>query len=154
MGDIWAPVIIQMGQAANYADFAAFQASVIANALTFVTNTLNYTSEAGDTFTFYANSKTTPQVNGVTVSLNPAKTYDSPYLSMVHGTDLATVSYPGYDNLLLNFDPSSTGFVAVTASASSGITTETGTTNTITGFTVGRSFVTSTLSVCCSRRCA
>ena len=95
LGNIWAPVIIQTGQTSGYADFAAFQASVIANALTFVTDTLNYTSEAGDTFTFYANSKTTPRVNGTTVNLNPTKTYDSPYLSMVHGTDLATVSYPG-----------------------------------------------------------
>lgn len=116
LSNIWAPVIIQMGQAANYADFAAFRTSVIANALTFASNTLNYTSEAGDVFTFYANSKTTPRVNGTTVNLNPVKTYDSPYLSMVHGTDLATVSYPGYENLLLNFDPSSTGFVAVNAS--------------------------------------
>ncbi len=117
MTNIWAPVIIQTGQAANYADFAAFQASVIANPLTFSSNVLNYTSEAGDVFTFYANSKTTPQVNGTTVNLNPAKTYDSPYLSMVHGTNLATVSYPGHDDLLLNFDPGDTGFVAVTASA-------------------------------------
>jgi hypothetical protein len=135
LGNIWAPVIIQMGHAANYADFAAFQASVIANALTFVTNTLNYTSEAGDTFTFYANSKTTPRVNGTTVNLNPTKTYDSPYLQMVHGTDLATVSYPGYDNLLLNFDPASTGFVAVTASAQS-YQSASSLTNTLTGFTV------------------
>ncbi len=135
MGDIWAPVIIQMGQAANYADFAAFRTSVIANALTFVTSTLNYTSEAGDTFTFYANSKITPRVNGTTVNLNPTKTYDSPYLSMVHGTDLATVSYPGYQNLLLNFDPSSTGFVAVTASAQS-YQSASSLTNTLTGFTV------------------
>jgi methionine-rich copper-binding protein CopC len=134
LGNIWAPVIIQMGHAANYADFAAFQTSVIANALTFVTNTLNYTSEAGDTFTFYANSKTTPRVNGTTVNLNPTKTYDSPYLSMTHGTDLATVSYPGYENLLLNFDPSSTGFVAVNASTGQYQSTAQ-TTNTI-NFTV------------------
>jgi hypothetical protein len=108
MSNIWAPVIIQMGQKANYVDFAAFQASVIANALTYSTatvpNTLNYTSEAGDTFTFYANSKTTPRVNGTTVNLNPTKTYDSPYLSMVHGEDIATISYPGYTNLVLDFD--------------------------------------------------
>jgi methionine-rich copper-binding protein CopC len=135
LSNIWAPVIIQMGQKANYADFAAFQASVIANALTFVSNTLNYTSEAGDTFTFYANSKTTPRVNGTTVNLNPTKTYDSPYLSMTHGTDLATVSYPGYDNLLLNFDPSSTGFVAVTASTQA-YQSVASLTNTLTGFTV------------------
>ena len=134
LGNIWAPVIIQMGQASSYADFAAFRTSVIANALTFVTNTLNYTSEAGDVFTFYANSKTTPRVNGSTVNLNPTKTYDSPYLSMTHGTDLATVSYPGYENLLLNFDPSSTGFVAVNASTGQYQSTAQ-TTNTI-NFTV------------------
>lgn len=135
LGNIWAPVIIQMGQAANHADFAAFRTSVIANALTFSSNTLNYTSEAGDLFTFYANSKTTPRVNGTTVNLNPVKTYDSPYLSMVHGTDLATVSYPGYEDLLLNFDPSSTGFVAVNASAQSYQSTSS-LTNTLAGFTV------------------
>ncbi len=138
LNDIWAPVIIQMGQAANYADFAAFQASVIANVMTYSSgtpNTLNYTSEAGDIFTFYANSKTTPRVNGATVSLNPTKTYNSPYLSMTHGTDLATVSYPGYQDLLLNFDPASTGFVAVTASAQS-YQSASSLTNTLTGFTV------------------
>jgi methionine-rich copper-binding protein CopC len=106
-----------MGQASSYADFAAFRTSVIANSLTFSNNILNYTSEAGDVFTVYANSKTTPLVNGASVNLNPTKTYDSPYLSMTHGSDLASVSYPGYENLLLNFDPASTSFVGVNASA-------------------------------------
>jgi Bacterial Ig-like domain len=105
LGDMWAPVIIQTGQAGNYASFTDFQNSVIANSLTFVSGTMNYTSEAGDTFTFYANSKTTPKVNGTTVNLNPAKTYDSPYLSMTHGQDIATVSYPGYSDLILDFGP-------------------------------------------------
>ncbi len=135
MSNSWAPVIIQMGQASGYADFAAFRTSVIANALTFSSNILNYTSEAGDVFTFYANSKTTPQVNGTTVNLNPAKTYDSPYLSMTHGTDLATVSYPGYQNLLLNFDPASTSFIGVNASTGRYQSTAQ-TTNTISSFTV------------------
>lgn len=103
IGDKWAPVIIQTGQADNYADFAAFQSSVMNNALTYAGGTMNYTSEAGDVFTFYANSKTTPKVNGTTVSLNPDQTYDSPYLSMVHGEEVATVSYPGYADLELNF---------------------------------------------------
>jgi hypothetical protein len=135
MSNIWAPVIVQMGQAANYASFNAFQASVTANALTFSSNVLNYTSEAGDTFTVYANSKTTPRVNGVTVNLNPAKTYDSPYLSMNHGESLATVSYPGYPDLPLDFDPGSTGIIGVTASAQRFQSTNS-TTNTLSGFTV------------------
>jgi hypothetical protein len=133
MGDLWAPVIVQMGQAADYANFAAFQASVTANPLTYSSGTLNYTSEAGDTFTVYANSKTTPRVNGATVNLNPAKTYDSPYLSMVHGEHWATVSYPGHPDLILNFD---TDGIRVAASAANAITSTAVTTNRIAGFTV------------------
>jgi hypothetical protein len=74
-------------------------------------------------------------VNGSTVNLNPAKTYDSPYLSMVHGTDLATVSYPGYQDLLLNFDPGDTGFIGVTGSAQA-YQSASSLTNTLSGFTV------------------
>ena len=103
LGDLWAPVIIQTGQASHYDDFAAFQASVMGNTLTYVNGTMNYTSDAGDLFTFYGNSKTTPKVNGVTVDLNPTKVYDSPYLSMTHGEDVATVSYGAYTNLVLDF---------------------------------------------------
>lgn len=135
MSNIWAPVIVQTGQAANYADFTAFQASVLANPLTFSSNVLNYTSEAGDTFTVYANSKTTPRANGVTVDLNPVKTYDSPYLSMVHGESLATVSHPGHPDLPLDFDPGSTGYIGVAARASRFQSTNS-TTNTLSDFTV------------------
>jgi hypothetical protein len=101
LGDMWAPVIVQMGQAGDYTDFAAFQTSVMANALTDSSGTMNYTSEAGDTFSFYANTKTTPRVNGTTVNLNPAKTYHSPYLSLVHGEEIATVSDPGRPDLIV-----------------------------------------------------
>lgn len=103
LDDLWAPVVFQMGQAADYADFADFQAAIQANAFTYPSSTLNYTSEAGDTFTFYANTKTTPKVNGATVDLNPAKTYDSPYLSMVHGENTATFRYAGYPDRVLDF---------------------------------------------------
>ncbi len=110
----WLPAIIQLGQASNYDNFEAFQEDVLDNLYTtqgdvndnpFTRNrdTVNYTSNAGDTFTIYARTTTTPQVNGETVDLNPAKIYDSPYLSMVHGEDTATVSYPGYPDLLIPF---------------------------------------------------
>lgn len=103
LDDLWSPVVIQTGQAGDYSSFADFQASVPANAFTYSSGTANYTSEAGDTFTFYANSKTTPRVNGITVDLNPAKTYDSPYLSMVHGGEVATFAYTGYPDLVMDF---------------------------------------------------
>lgn len=103
LDDMWAPVIIQTGQASKYNDFTDFQTSVLSNTLTYTSGTMNYTSEAGDRFTLYANSKTTPMVNGATVNLNPSKTYDSPYLSMVHGEDIATIRYSGYPDLKLDF---------------------------------------------------
>lgn len=104
LGDLWAPVVIQTGQAANYKDFADFQSSVMANSFTYSSGILNYTSEAGHTFTIYANSKNPPRVNGTEVNLNPVNTYDSPYLSMVHGEPVATVRYPGYEDLVLDFN--------------------------------------------------
>jgi hypothetical protein len=135
LGNMWAPVVIQTGQAGDYASFEAFQESVMANAFTFVSNTLNYTSEAGDTFTVYANSKTTPRINGTTVNLNPAKTYDSPYLSMVHGEVKATVSHPGHPDLVLDFGAGSSGFIEVTASAQRFQSTNSPT-HTLASFTV------------------
>jgi len=118
LGDIWAPVVVQMGQASNYADFASFQASVQGNAFAYAGGTLDYTSEAGDAFTVYGNTKTTPRVNGVTVDLNPTKVYDSPYLSMTHGEDVATVSYAAYTNLVLDF---SIGPPSVTNDGATGV---------------------------------
>lgn len=118
LGDKWAPVVVQMGQASNYVDFASFRASVQGNAFAYAGGTLDYTSEAGDAFTVYGNTKTTPRVNGVTVDLNPTKVYDSPYLSMTHGEDVATVSYAAYTNLVLDF---SIGPPSVTNDGATGI---------------------------------
>jgi hypothetical protein len=101
--DMWAPIVIQMGRTADYASFEAFQASVKENKFAYQDGKLNYTSEAGETFEYYANSKTLPKINGSTINLNPAKTYDSPFLSMEHGSDRAVISYPGYGDVMLEF---------------------------------------------------
>ena len=37
------------------------------------------------------------------LNLNPSKSYDSPYLSMMHGEDKAVISYPGHEDLVLDF---------------------------------------------------
>lgn len=103
LDDPWAPVLLQAGQSSKHASFQDFQDSVQENQISYANGILNYTSEAGDTFTVYSNSRTTPKVNGTTLDLNPAKTYDSPYLSMVHGADVATVKYPGFEDLVLDF---------------------------------------------------
>ncbi len=100
--DMWAPVVIQMGRAADYESFAAFQQSVKENKIEFQDGKLTYVSEAGETFEYSANSKELPEINGETVNLNPAKTYDSPFLSMEHGSKVATITYPGHKDVVLD----------------------------------------------------
>jgi hypothetical protein len=101
--DMWAPVVIQMGQASDYKSFEAFQASVKDNKFEYKDGKLTYVSEAKETFEYWANSKQIPKINGTQVNLNPSKTYDSPYLSMEHGSNKAVIKYAGYDDVFLEF---------------------------------------------------
>jgi len=101
--DMWAPIVIQMGRAADYGSFESFQASVKKNKIEYQTGKLTYVSEAGETFEYWAKGAQLPKINGTTVNLNPAKTYDSPFLSMEHGARKAVIKYPGRDDLVLDF---------------------------------------------------
>jgi hypothetical protein len=101
--DLWAPVVIQMGRASDYKTFEAFQASVKARKFEYKDGKLTYVSEAKETFEYWSNSKQLPKINGTAVNLNPAKTYDSPYLSMMHGSNKAVIKYPGYEDVVLEF---------------------------------------------------
>jgi len=55
------------------------------------TNKVDYQSLAGDRYEFWSNSATLPRKNGADVNLNPAKTYDSPYVNGDHGRDFVTI---------------------------------------------------------------
>jgi hypothetical protein len=44
-----------------------------------------------------------PRINGTEVNLNPPKTFDSPFLSMVHGSSKAVIHYPGRKDVMLEF---------------------------------------------------
>ena len=73
------------------------------NKLAYKDNKLSYKSEAGQTFEYWGKSKTVPRIDGKEIDYNPAKAYSSPYLSMVHNEEKAVISYPGYDDVVLDF---------------------------------------------------
>jgi hypothetical protein len=104
--DIWAPIAIQCGQAKDFESFEAFKKAVQAQPFTYANGKLTYTSLAGDTIEYWSNTTKIPHVNGKEFNLNPENTFDSPYLKMKHGSNKAVVSYPGYDDLVLDFSKS------------------------------------------------
>lgn len=101
--DMWAPIVIQMGRAADYKSFDDFQTAVKANRFEYTEGKLTYVSAAKDTYEYWSKGTQPPRINGTEVNLNPAKTYDSPYLSMMHGSSTAVITYPGHQELVLDF---------------------------------------------------
>lgn len=101
--DMWAPVVLQMGRAKDYESFEAFQASVKDNPFTYEDSKLTYTSEAGDIYEAWAKFTSLPTINGKTINLNPVKTYDSPFLSMEHGSNKAVIRCRGLEDVVLKF---------------------------------------------------
>ena len=100
---MWAPIVIQMGRAVDYKSFEAFRASVKDNSFVYENEKLSYISEAKDKYEHWAKGIQPPHLNGIKVNLNPRKTYDTRYLSMVHGKSITTISYPGYKDLAPEF---------------------------------------------------
>lgn len=64
---------------------------------------LTYESEAKDACEYWAKGAQSPQINGTPVNLNPAKTCDSPFLSMEHGENKSVIHYPCHKDEVLDF---------------------------------------------------
>ncbi len=92
-----------MGRAADYKSFEDFQTAVKANRYEYTEGKLTYASVAKDTYEYWAKGAQPPRINGTAVNLNPPKTYDSPYLSMMHGSSKAVITYPGHKEVVLDF---------------------------------------------------
>jgi len=105
LNDMWAPIVIQMGRTEDYKSFEDFQTSVKANRFEYQDGKLTYVSNAKEKFEYWAKGAQPPRINDITVNLNPPKTFDSPYLSMVHGSSKAVITYPGHKELVLDFSP-------------------------------------------------
>ncbi len=101
--DIWAPVVIQTGQAGKFESFDAFKAVVKALPFTYTEGKLSYTALNGESYEVHSNSKALPTINGKPLDLNPPLAYDYPYLSMIHGSNKAVIKYPGHNDVVIAF---------------------------------------------------
>ena len=88
----------------QYPDFAAFQKAILANALTWKKNRLDYRSDLYKTqLTLFTDYSKPPEVNGVPINYSPAKCYDSPFIQGDWGSGVVTIRY-GKDEQILNFN--------------------------------------------------
>ena len=106
LNDKDSPVVFQTGRAADYpGGFEEFQKAVAEKTqVKFQENCLRYRSLAGNDMRFWVKEKRVPELGGNLFDLNPPETYSSPYLSMKHGTDVARISYPGFEDVTLDFN--------------------------------------------------
>jgi hypothetical protein len=103
LSDMWSPIVIQLGQASEYASYTAFRSTVAAAPYSYVNGQVTYTDTSyGWTYTIQRNSFVLPTVNGGG-SLDPAKTYSSPYILGWHGENTVTLDYDSRPSLVLDF---------------------------------------------------
>jgi len=84
LGNEYSPVILEVARASDHSSYQAFQNSILSRPMTYSGGTLSYQSIRNDTLTFYANYSALPKINGVPVNLQPAKSFDSPFVSSPH----------------------------------------------------------------------
>lgn len=100
----YSPIIIDVARKSDYPDFAAFQTAILANALTWKNNRLDYRSDSYKTqFTLFADYSKPPEVNGAAINYSPAKCYDSPFIQGDWGSGVVTIQN-GDRKLVLNFN--------------------------------------------------
>jgi len=100
----YAPIIIEVARQSAYPDFAAFQKTILANALSWNNKKLDYHSGFYQTqLTFFADYSKPPQVDGVPVNYAPKKVYDSPFIESDFGRGVVTLR-KGDRKLVLNFN--------------------------------------------------
>lgn len=99
----FSPIILEVDQKENYKSFEEFQSRVIANAMTFANNIVNYSGIYGDTFTFYADYSKVPHINNKAVDYAPAKVCDSPFLKSEWNSGVVHIQ-KGTRSLTLDFN--------------------------------------------------
>ena len=104
MIDMWTPVVLQMGLLGDgpgeHATLDLFMQATEINEFNWANGVLRYTSLMNETFTI---SSDRFEIEGAPIDLNPAKTYDSPYITGTYGSDLVDLNFPLHAKVTLDF---------------------------------------------------
>ena len=98
--DELAVIVIEVGRKADHADGEAFQGTVLGLGIEAGEGVVRYTGLSGDRFTFYADYRGLPEINGEAIDLAPEKVYDSPFVDGMWGEGVVTLRYGGEEKVL------------------------------------------------------
>ncbi|MBI5831469.1 MAG: hypothetical protein HZB16_04055 [Armatimonadetes bacterium] len=100
-GDDFAPAILEVARRGDYADFAAFQAAIVANPLRWTGPRLDYTSALHHTtLSLFADYSQPPAVDGQALDYAPRRVFDSPFIQSDFGSGLVTLRFGGQSETL------------------------------------------------------
>lgn len=99
----FSPVILEVACKADYPTFADFQNALASCSLNYAGSVLTYTGLYNDTFTFYTDYSQMPKINGETIDLRPARTFDSPYMTEIWKRGVVTIQKDSRE-LVLDFN--------------------------------------------------
>ena len=68
-----------------------------------IESVLSYQTEAGDSLVVHSHGVAISTINDAPLDLSPYKTYSSPYLSNIYGSDTIELSHPQFETLPLDF---------------------------------------------------
>ncbi len=103
LSDQYSPVVFQTAQSSSYASFADFVNAVKSSTTLSWTGTeFHYTALDGTSLKYNTGSEL-PRINNVAVNLNPAQTYDSPFLSATYDSPIITIRNTDDEVLTLDF---------------------------------------------------
>jgi len=90
--DPYSPIIIEVARKCDFRTLAAFQRSIISNALALEHGVLRYRSRLyGADLTFYTQSARLPEVNGNPINFRPSKVYDCPFIQSEWGSGVVVL---------------------------------------------------------------
>jgi hypothetical protein len=101
--DEWSPVIIEVAEKRDFANYAAFRKAVAALPLAFKDNVLTYRGLNGANFAFYADYSKPPMINDKPVDYAPPVAFDSPFVQSAWDSGVVTIT-KGAQKVVLDFN--------------------------------------------------
>ena len=96
------PIVIEVSRKESFDGLHAFQTALLSRTPSLEEGVLRYEGLDRDSFVFYSDYGSLPEIDGTSIDLTPDKVYDSPHVQSDWDSGVVTVSY-GESKRELNF---------------------------------------------------